>query len=263
MLQVEDVSFHYENRQILKNISFKVEKGELLCILGPNGVGKSTLFKIMLGLLKNFTGEIYINKQSIKKMSIENIASKAAYIPQSSIPVFNFTVFDMVLMGTTAGIKGFAMPSKRHRELAVTALKQLEIIHLKDRSYSKISGGERQLVLIARALAQETDILIMDEPTANLDYGNQIRVLTWIKRLTELGYTIIQSTHQPEQTFLFADRVIALKAGEISAYGNVKDVVNKELIASLYNVDVDIQSLYNDKVRVCIPIEAVKYKENL
>jgi iron complex transport system ATP-binding protein len=127
------------------------------------------------------------------------------------------------------------------------------IYHLKNRGFTRISGGERQLVLLARALAQEAKILVMDEPTSNLDFGNQVRVLTEIKSLAKEGYTIIQSTHNPDQTFLFSDRVMAMKDGKVLAWGTPAEIYTEDLIYNLYGVEVEMESLYQDKARVCIP----------
>jgi len=185
------------------------------------------------------------------------MAQLVAFIPQSHHPSFNFSVSDIVLMGTTVQISTFSRPGKRQIMLVAEALERIGISHLRDRGYNQISGGERQLVLLARALVQETKILLLDEPTANLDYGNQIRVLTQIKTLAKEGYTIIQSTHNPDQTFLFSDTVMAMKDGKIVACGVPGDIFTEELIRNLYAADVKIQSLYEDRVRVCIPKSAI------
>lgn len=250
---VKNLSFSYDTQVVLNKVGFKVEENQLLSVLGPNGVGKSTLFSCILGLLNNYTGSITVEGQDIRNISIREMARRIAYIPQSHYPSFNYTVFDMVLMGTTHQISTFSTPGKKQIERAEQALQRMGIEHLHERGFSMISGGERQLTMIARALAQNAHILIMDEPTANLDFGNQIKVLTQIKSLANDGYTIIQSTHNPDQTFLFSDSVLALKDGEVFAWGKPADVVNQDLIRSLYDIDIEMQSLYDDAVRVCIP----------
>ncbi|MBU4440577.1 MAG: ABC transporter ATP-binding protein, partial [Firmicutes bacterium] len=150
-------------------------------------------------------------------------------------------------------------------KLVDAALERLGISHLKNRGYTQISGGERQLVLMARALVQETKILILDEPTANLDFGNQVRVLTQMKSLAKEGYTIIQSTHNPDQTFLFSDNVLAMKDGKILSSGIPGDIFTADLIKNLYATEVNINSLYEDRVRVCIPkcaiLSSIKYSD--
>ncbi len=252
-IEVANLSFSYGARPILKHVSFAAQENQLLSILGANGVGKSTLFRCMLGLQKGYSGQILLHGKNLNAMSIMDIAKAVAYIPQSHYPSFNYSVFDMVLMGTTHQVSVISKPGKKQLQLVEQALERLGISHLKKRGYTQISGGERQLVLMARALVQKAKILILDEPTANLDYGNQIRVLTQMKSLAKEGYTIIQSTHNPDQTFLFSDTVMAMKDGEIAAWGQPGDIFTEELIRNLYAAEVAINSLYDDRVRVCVP----------
>ncbi len=254
---VQHLSFSYKDRMILKDISFCVADGSITAVLGPNGAGKSTLFKCLLGLSASYEGKITINGESTAGIPPERLAKLVAYIPQSHDTAFNLSVFDMVLMGTTAGLRGFRMPSQKESEITCQALKRLGILSLKDRDYQKISGGERQLVLIARALAQQTKVLIMDEPTANLDYGNSLRVLDQMKSLARQGYTILFSTHSPDHVFLYADKVLALSEQKILAYGSPDETIVSDLIRRLYGIDVIIESLYGDKVKCCIPKNAI------
>jgi len=257
-ITVSGLSFSYGERLVLDDVGFTAKDGQLLSVLGPNGVGKSTLFRCILGLLKGYRGQVAINGMDIKGLGIRDMARLIAYIPQSHYPSFNFSVFDMVLMGTTVQLSSISTPGKRQMALVEAALERLGISHLKNRGYTRISGGERQLALIARALVQKAKVLILDEPTANLDFGNQIRVLTEVRSLAREGYTVIQSTHNPDQTFLFSDSVLALKAGRVLANGAPREVINGELMQALYGVDIEVQSLYEDKVRICIPKSAIK-----
>lgn len=259
-LEVSNLNFSYGQRQILFDVSFSIEDGNLLCLLGPNGVGKSTLFKTILGILPNYTGDIVIDGQNTKNLSREKMARYIAYIPQSNAPTFNYSVFDMVLMGTNARLGAFGKPGLKEREQVEENLEKMGIAHLRNSGFAKISGGERQLALIARALVQDAKVMIMDEPTANLDYGNQIRVLEQVKKLAEEGCTIIQATHQPDQAFLFADQVLALKNGRVMAFGTPNQVIDTKFVEDLYRVKVDVQSLYEDKMRVCVPIQALRRK---
>lgn len=255
---VENLSFAYDTHVVLNNVSFIAEENQFLSVLGPNGVGKTTLFRCILGLLKGYTGSITVDGQNMRNISAREMAKRIAYIPQSHYPSFNYTVFDMVLMGTTQQVSVVSTPGKKQMEQAEQALQRLGIEHLHNRSFNRISGGERQLTIIARALAQNAHVLILDEPTTNLDFGNQIKVLTQIKSLTHDGYTIIQSTHNPDQTFLFSDRVLALKDGIVLACGIPAEIVSSELMRTLYGVDIEVQSLYDDAVRVCIPSVAIR-----
>ena len=252
-ITVENLSFSYGDIPVLKNVSFSANDGELLAVLGPNGVGKSTLFKCILGLLSGYTGRAIVNGQDCSKLSSRQLSQLIAYIPQSHYPSFNYSMLDMVLMGVTSQLSTFSSPGKEHKKQAEKAMEQLGILHLKDRGYTHVSGGERQLALIARAIVQNAKVLIMDEPASNLDYGNQMRVIQEVKRLTSEGYTIIESTHNPDQAFMSADRILAIYNGTVIADGTPKDVINSDLIKALYGVDVDILSAAGDRIRFCVP----------
>lgn len=252
-LEIRDLSFSYGTHGVLSDISFSAEYGQVLSVLGPNGVGKSTLFRCILGLLRPQKGDILMDSRSIRDLSPREMARKVAYIPQSHNPVFNYSVFDMVLMGTTAQTGTFSPPRAEQERLVEDVLSRLGISHLRDRRYASISGGERQLTLIARAMAQQAKILVMDEPSAALDYGNRHRVMEAVRQLASSGYAIVQSTHDPDQAFLYSDRILALHDGRILAWGTPKDTVERGLISRLYGVDVEIFSLREDAVRVCVP----------
>lgn len=238
MLEVNHVRFSYGKKTVLQDINFRAMPGEMVCILGPNGTGKSTLFKCMLGLLRDWHGEITLEGKDIRQMKPSERAKKMAYIPQASNPAFAYSVLDMVLMGTTTGLHGLRVPRKKERTAAESALEKLGIGHLLDRDYTSLSGGEQQLVLIARALAQGSNTLIMDEPTSSLDYGNQVRVELQLRKLVQEGYSIVQSMHNPEQAYIFADRVIGLREGYVIADGHPKDIMDEELIEKLYRIPV-------------------------
>ena len=252
-IEVQALSFAYGEQQVLRDVSFTAETGQFLSVLGPNGVGKSTLFRCILGLLRGYRGTIRVNGADTRHMKAAQLARLIAYIPQSHYPSFNYSVFDMVLMGTTSKVSRLGSPKEQQRREAMEALERVGISHLADKGYTNISGGERQLVLIARALAQEARVLILDEPTANLDYGNQLRVMEQVRALTDSGYTVVQSTHNPEQAFLFSHVVAAMKNGGILAMGSPSQVVTEELMEELYGADIRVCSLFEDKVRVCVP----------
>ncbi|MDR0904832.1 MAG: ABC transporter ATP-binding protein [Oscillospiraceae bacterium] len=237
---VENLSFSYGKRRVLDGVSFEAREGEMLCVLGPNGVGKSTLFNCILGLAPAESGEIRVDGEAVGNIGVRELARRIAFVPQSHAPTFNYSVFDMVLMGTTAHVGGISAPGAEQMLLAENALERVGISHLRERGYMQISGGERQLTLIARALAQQSGVIIMDEPTANLDYGNQLRVLMRVKELVREGMTVIQSTHNPDHAFLFADRVLALIDGRVAADGPPAEAVTESLIESLYGVRVKL-----------------------
>lgn len=253
ILEVKNLTYSYRNHKVLNKVSFDVKDSQLLCILGPNGAGKSTMFKCILQLLKDYKGEILLDNKNLKNYKIQELARNVAYIPQSHSPVFSYSVTEMVLMGTTSQISPMSKPNKEQIKMVEESLDKIGISYLKDRNFINLSGGERQLVLIARALAQRAKILVMDEPTSDLDYGNQIRVLNTVKQLTKEGYIIIQSTHNPDQAFLYADKVLALYNHKVLDFGTPKYIINSGLIKKLYNVDVELNSLYDDKIRICIP----------
>ena len=257
-MHVNDLHFAYGNHEVLKGISFDAEYGEFISVLGPNGVGKSTLFRCLLGLSIPTGGEVTVDGENIAQLPPAELARKMAYIPQFHHPMFNFSVLDMVLMGTTSQLGRFASPGKAQEKLALAALERMGILHLKDRGCGQISGGERQLVLIARAMAQQAKILVMDEPSANLDFGNKMRVMQTVKGLTADGYTIIQSTHDPEQAYLYSDKILALHAGRVLAWGAPQEVMTGDLISTLYGMDVEMYSMHDDRIRVCVPADLNK-----
>lgn len=257
-MKVEDLHFSYGSHEVLKGVSFGVEDSGFVSLLGPNGAGKSTLFKCMLGLLQPSGGSVHICGRDIRTMPAAELSHRVAYIPQSHTPVFNFSVFDMVLMGTTAQLPRFSSPGKQQIQLAEAAMERMGIAHLRDRGCGNISGGERQLALIARAIAQQAKILVMDEPSASLDYGNKLRVMETVKSLTRDDYTVIQSTHDPDQAYLYSDQILALFDGKILACGSPKETISSELISTLYNVNVEVCSMHQDDVRVCVPAHLTK-----
>jgi iron complex transport system ATP-binding protein len=253
ILQIQNISFSYGERLVLDRVDLCLNRGEILGLVGPNGAGKSTLFRCILALERKFSGDIKLDGESVKRKPPEDLAVRIAYVPQFHYPSFNYTVRDMVLMGTTAQTKAWAMPGKKQIERAEEALERTGIAHLGERGYRQLSGGEQQLVLIARALAQKADVLVMDEPTANLDYGNQIRVLARIKDLSRHEYSIIFSTHNPDHAFLFTDRAAALYGNRIIACGRPHEVLTPELIELLYRIKVTIRC--DEKgLFYCVPV---------
>lgn len=254
-LSVQNLEFTYGARPVLKDVSFTAQAGEVLAVLGPNGAGKSTLFRCILHLLAFQKGRVDIGGVNTAGLHPKELAAIVAYVPQSHYPAFNFSVTDMVLMGTTVHVPDFSVPGKEQMRTAGEAMERIGISYLKDRAYMELSGGEQQLVLIARALAQKAKVLIMDEPTASLDYGNQQKILRRIRSLAEEGYAVLQSMHNPDQAFLYADKVLALSDGRVRASGAPKDVIKEELIKELYQINVRVESLHGDRFRICLPEE--------
>lgn len=254
-LDVKDLSFSYGRNTVLKNVSFSSKGGEAIAVLGPNGVGKSTFFKCILGFLPFKKGIIEIDGKDVSLLSRKELSKLIAYIPQSSNPVFNHTVLDSVAMGLTNQMGLFSVPGNKERERAEEVIKKLGIERIKERGCLNISGGERQLMLIARAMVQDAKIIVMDEPTSSLDYGNSYRVMETIMSLAKEGYTIIYSTHDPDAAMRYSDRVIAFYNGEIIRDGRPGTVLSSDVLSTLYSINVAIR---NVKVRekeysVCIP----------
>ncbi|MGA1933651.1 ABC transporter ATP-binding protein [Arcobacter sp. YIC-464] len=258
MIEAKNISFFYGKEKILDDISLKINKGDIISLLGPNGTGKSTLIKILLGLLKAKNGEVLLENKNISTYKKKSLAKKIAYVPQSSSIPFAYDVLDIVLMGRIAYQGFFSRYSKQDEEIAINSLKKLGILYLKDKLFSKLSGGEQQLVLIARALTQEASFFIMDEPVTGLDYGNQIRLLETIKSLASQGFTFLKTTHYPDHAFLVSNEVILMKNGKIIEAGNVEKVITQKNLEHLYGIDVNI-----DKTKygfnICIP--NFKHKE--
>ena len=253
MLEVNDLSFSYGGRPILKNIDLRAEKGQFVSILGSNGVGKSTLFKCILGILRDYSGTVTVDGRDTRGMSVRELAQKIAYIPQMSASAFNYSVEDIVLMGTTASLHGLRSPGREELHRAEGAMERMGIEYLRQRCFHHLSGGERQLAVIARALAQQADILLLDEPTSALDFGNQMRILGEAQSLARDGYLVLQTTHDPERAYMFSDRMIALKDGRVFAQGTPTEVLTEENIRELYGVDTKLTSIYDDRVRVFTP----------
>ena len=256
-LDVKDLSFSFKSHTVLNNVSFSSDSGECIFLLGENGAGKTTLFRCILGLLRGYAGDIRIDGISCKRMSVKEMARRISYIPQAHSPTFNYSVFQTALMGTNALMDMFKTPGERERCSVCEKLEMLGISHLAERGYAELSGGERQLVLIARALVQNSGILIMDEPTANLDYGNQFRIMERIKNLAKEGYMVLLSTHNPEHALMFADKVLILKDSSIMLYGTPEETLNPEVIESIYGIDVEIQNIPTSKGEVPIFVPCV------
>lgn len=257
-IEVKNLRFSYGDRPVLHDISFSVENGELLSILGPNGAGKSTVFRCVLGLLSGYQGQVLVDGIDARTMTAREAARHIAYIPQASHPVFNYSVFDIILMGRTSGLSPFRSPGREDKDKCLWAMEKVGIPHLAQRCFHRLSGGEQQLTLLARALVQDARCLMLDEPAANLDFGNQLLVLEQMRTLAREGYTVIQTTHYPDQSYMFSDRILAIRQGRVLADGAPEAVLTKETMKKLYGVDVQVVSLYGDKARVCIPNHLTK-----
>jgi iron complex transport system ATP-binding protein len=246
MLEIKEAVFGYVSKHkkkvVLDRISIQICPGELWCLLGANGAGKTTMYRTILGFLPLIDGEILIDGKNIRSFPREQLAKKIAYVPQYHTPPFPYSVFDVVLMGRGAHISRFSAPGEADMKITYEMLERMNILHLKDEVYTEISGGERQLVLIARALAQQAEYILMDEPTSNLDYGNQMRVLREVRNLTREGIGICFTTHYPDHAFLTQASVVALEGKDRWSAGTAETVITEELLQSMYGLDARIHT---------------------
>jgi iron complex transport system ATP-binding protein len=250
-LVINDMCAGYRNCRVLHHVTLSIDVGEIVCLLGPNGSGKTTLFKAILGLLP-FQGGLFIDSRPLSAVSRRERAQLLGYVPQIHVPPFPFTVLDVVLAGRTPCIGTFSSPTEKDRTLARESLQILYIEHLSDRNYAGLSGGERQMVLIARALAQSPMFLIMDEPTSHLDFGNQFRIIQIIRSLAKNKMGIVFTTHDPDHAFMCATKVVGLINGRIAAYGKPCEALTTTLLSKMYGIDVDVINLTHGGC-VCTP----------
>ena len=238
LLSVRNLKCGYDGKVVLPDISFDLASGELLVMLGPNGVGKTTLFKTILGLIPKLDGSVLLSGKPFEGHGSN--AKRIAYVPQAHVPAFPFAVEEIVLMGRTPRLTTFETPSDSDRRLAEEVLDELGLLHLAKRAYTEMSGGERQLILVARALVQELDILVMDEPASNLDFGNQAKLLKILSSLTkERNLAVLMTTHNPDHALLVADSALLFTSGTC-VHGPVGEVITEESLSLAYNTPIAI-----------------------
>ncbi|MGE6385711.1 ABC transporter ATP-binding protein [Pseudomonas sp. NPDC078416] len=238
-LQARQLSYRIGDRLILDDVCLDIKAGDNIALLGANGAGKSTLMRLLLGLLTPHAGEVLIDGQPMGSMKRRAVARQIAYVPQSHVPSFPFSVAHIVRQGRLPTVGLGHAPSCDDKTSVQQALTDLGILHLSERPYTELSGGERQLVLIARAMVQRANIIILDEPVTGLDYGHQLRLLALLKRLATEGISVLSSTHRPEHALAWANRVLVLHEGRLIADGAPHDVIDSALMARLYQVAVE------------------------
>ena len=251
IVNVNSLKFSYPKREVLKGIDFELYQGEVVSLLGANGCGKSTLIRLILGLIKG-KGDISIAGKKLQNYSQKELAAHIAYIPQYHNVPFNYSVLDMVVMGRVFKLGLFASPSKHDFEVARDALKTIGIASLENRAFGELSGGQKQMVLLARALTQEAKTFIMDEPVSGLDYGNQMRLLEMIKHLSNEGYTFLKTTHYPDHAIMVSSRVVVMDQGKIIANGASSEVITDEMLKDIYNIEAKV--ITHDSRQICMPI---------
>jgi len=238
-LLVHDLAYGYPGRRIGHGVRLSVATGEVVAVLGPNGCGKSTLFQTILGLLPVYAGEVRVGGHVLGQVSRAELARVISYVPQAQPLAFSLAVREVVLMGRTQRW-GWGAPQAADWLAVDDALASLGINALADAVFSELSGGERQLVLIARALAQAAPVVVLDEPTASLDFGHQLRVLSRIRQLATGGASVLWATHDPDHALAYADRVLLLKDGGVMAYGAPATVLTADRLSVLYGVAVSV-----------------------
>jgi iron complex transport system ATP-binding protein len=257
---VENGCFSYGNRQILKNIFFSVEPGQVLSVLGPNGVGKTTLLRCMMGFLRWSSGTARIDGRDLWRMKHSDIWRKIAYVPQTKGSALSYTAEEMVLMGRTAHLGAFSLPAEEDKKIAASVMEQVGIGALRGKKCNQLSGGELQMVLIARALTAKPEMLVLDEPESNLDFKNQLIVLQTINRMArESGIAAVVNTHYPAHALQISDKSLILSLDGGSFYGMTDDIVNETNMRTAFDVRVLIRDvLYEERVhKSVIPVSVV------
>ena len=246
ILEVENLSFRYRggSRTIFHDVNFSLDKGEVMAILGANGAGKSTLLNCIANLFRPASGQIRLNGRPMDKMSMRDVAKIIGYVPQIHTPAYAYTVREFVVMGRTPYINSFSSPSAEDYRIADEAMERMGITHLRDKVYTEIAGGERQQVTIARVITQQPQIILLDEPTAHLDYGNQYRVVQMVKDLADEGYSLLMTTHYPDHAIILNGKVAILNQEGVLGIGLSAETVNEDTLSRLYGLHV--KTVYNE-----------------
>lgn len=255
-LEARNISFRYGKHLVLDDVSFCMEEGSFTALLGRNGSGKTTLMRLFLGFLKPSSGEIVINGKNISAMGIKERAKAIAYIPQQTEMVYSYTALDAVLMGLSPSMTIFQRPGEKEKAKALAVMGELGIRYLASRYINRISGGERQLVMIARSIVQDARILLLDEPTSSLDYSNQIIVLETAKELCRNGYTVMLSTHNPEQALAYSSEILALSGSRLVYSGPPTGLLDGAVLSELYGRKLMIKEIeVEERSRfICLPV---------
>ena len=258
ILEIDNLCGGYGGEDIVKNVSCSADEGEVLCLVGPNGCGKTTLFRLILGVIAMTSGSIRLAGKAIQSLSPRDLANHIAYIPQQHAPIFEYTAFDIVMMGRASHFSAFDTPKPADRDVAFAALDKLNILPLANRKYTSLSGGQRQMVLIARAICQSAKVFIMDEPGANLDYANQQLLMDVVSNLSQSGYCMIMSTHSPEHPLSVGHKVMLMREGAIAAFGVPKEVITPEILGFVYGIEMDVVTVtdrYGAERTICLPVK--------
>lgn len=257
LLSLENGAFKYGGKTVFSGLNLEVKKGQIFSILGANGCGKTTLLNCLNGTFKLYQGKICLGDRDISSMSVVEIARRMGFVFQEHSAPFPFSVFEVVRMGRAPHLGFFSLPSKKDNLAAEQALEMVGMTHLKNYPYTQISGGERQLVLIARTITQGTDIILMDEPTSHLDFKNQTLILRMINKLAAQGTAIIMSTHLPNHALLYSSQVALMSRGQFLLSGSPDSVISEKTLSDTYGIEVKILSLQDDSsgkpLRLVVP----------
>jgi len=257
-LRIDRVQFYYEARKVLDEISFEADGGEFIGLIGPNGSGKTTLLKIIDGILKPKVGSVYLDCKRISELDPNELARELAMVPQTADLSFDLKVFDVVMMGRYPYLGKLSLEKEVDEEKVRFWMRLTNTLHLAERSIKEVSGGERQRVLIARALAQEPRILLLDEPTSNLDVCYQIEIMNLLKELVEkLGLTIICAIHDLNLAARYSDKIILVNAGRIKGIGRPIEVLTKENLREVFKIEAKIEYDQDSKSLTIIPIKTI------
>jgi iron complex transport system ATP-binding protein len=255
-LEIKNATLGYHGKAVLSNVNLELTAGKTTCLIGKNGAGKTTLFKSLLGILPVLKGEILLDGRDIRQWRQRDYAQVIACVPQARTLPFPFTAFDVVLFGRTAHLPRFASPGKKDRQIADECLEKLQVNHLRDRIFTQLSGGEQQMIIVARALAQQPLFLVMDEPASNLDFGNQIRIITQVNRLRDDALGILMATHSPDHAFLCRADVMVVHDGKIWKTGYCDRIITEEVLKEVYDANISVCSVKgnsNETIRTCVP----------
>ncbi len=250
---VEELSFGYDPGATLfmDHLSLRIPRQCVCAILGPNGSGKTTMMNLFLGLLKPRSGEVFMGGVASGKLSRLKRNCLVGLVPQEESVPFALSILEYVLLGRAPHLGIFQQPDREDTALALNALEQVGIVELKDRAVPSLSGGERQLAMVARVLVQECSIMLMDEPTSHLDLANTKRILSLIRLLRQVGKTVVFTTHDPNAAAAVADHIVLLRQGSVLRQGDLRSVLTAENLRDTYGVEVDVMTI-QDRPRVII-----------
>ena len=254
IIKINNLSCGYKENILINKLNCIINSGESTCVLGANGIGKTTFFKTVLGFLSPIEGNVEINNRDINQIPLKELAKYISYVPQIKKSSYDYSVLDVVLMGRAPYIKPFASPKEKDYEIAYNALNLLEIEHLSKKNYSHLSGGEQQVVLIARAISQKARFILLDEPASNLDFYNKKKLIDTINLLKKQGAGILMVSHSPMDAFECCEKTILLLGKGEYIYGDTNKVINSKNLSKVYSVKLIVDEIKsnNKSKKVCV-----------